>query len=130
MRGLITKTTALVLATTASVFAPTTAFATFIDDPPAGMPLINCLWGTLWNPETLRLCEDNIAPHDVSSSAILSPLQPLIEMLNETQDVTVSSSNEQFDIDANLIDQLLELRERITDRMLDAAKEAAEADLT
>lgn len=131
MRSLMTKTTAVVLAITASVLAPTTAFATFIGEPPTDVPLINCLWGTLWNPEILRLrlCEGNIVPHDVSSSAIVSPLEPLIEMLNATQDVTVTNSNEHYDIDADVIDQRLDLRERITDRMLDAATQSA-ADLS
>jgi hypothetical protein len=124
MGTLMTKTTALVLAMTASVFAPTTAFATFTAELPADVRSINCLWGTLWNPETRRLCEDNIAPFDASSLAIPSPLQPLIEALDGTHDDTVTDSNEQFDNAVNVINQ--HLRERIIDRALDAVQAAAD----
>ena len=120
----MTKTAALVLAMTASVFAPTTAFATFSAEPPADVRSINCLWGTLWNPETRRLCEDNITPFDASSLAIPSLLQPLIEALDGTQDDTVTDSNEQFDNAVNVINQ--HLRERIIDRALDAVQAAAD----
>jgi hypothetical protein len=121
----MTKTTALVLAMTASVFAPTTAFATFTAELPVDARPINCLWGVLWNPETLRLCENNIAPFDTSSLAISSPLQPLIEALDAIQDDTVTNSNEQFNNAVNVMNQHLDLRERIIDRALDAATQAA-----
>jgi hypothetical protein len=126
MGTLMTKTTALVLAMTASVFAPTTAFATFTTELPVDVPPINCLWGTLWNPETLRSCEDNSAPFDASSLAIPSPLQPLIDALSATPDITITHSNEQNDNDINVLDQHRGLRERITDRVLDAAMAAAD----
>jgi hypothetical protein len=128
MGTLITKTTALVLAMTASVFAPTTAFATFTAELPADVRPINCLWGVLWNPEARRLCENNIAPFDASSLAIPSPLQPLIEALDAIQDDAVTNSNEQSNNAVNVMNQHLDLRERIIDRALDAAAQAAAAD--
>jgi hypothetical protein len=121
----MTKTTALILAMTASVFAPTTAFATFTAEVPADLRPINCLWGILWNPEIRRICEDNIASFDASSLAIPSPLQPLIETLDAIQDDTFTDSNEQLDSAVNVINQHHDLRERIIDRVLDASARAA-----
>jgi hypothetical protein len=114
-------------------FGPTTASATFMSELPADVLPMNCLWGTLWNPEIQRLCEgNNIAPFNTSSLAIPSPLQTLREgLLNATaSDVTATHSNEQYNNDVNVIDQRhhLGLTERIIDRVHDIAQ--ALADLT